>query len=385
MFQAMDRLVYRGEQNSWALCVAMCSNRIAWHEGTPAENFEGVKTSQGMTYLYLPSDDTQFDDEFWATFDLTAPPGTTVDLTPLGPNPEGEWGANTPQNEWTGGTTFADLALAGMHLVAPGGTGLVARKTWFAAPDMIVALGSDLATSSGNEVRTVVEHRNLGVDKRTLLVDGTPVHERTSVAAPSWAHLDQVGGYVFLERPAHLSAEVAERQGTWQRNNTGTGPGTGEIQRRQYATLAISHGTGAAVEGGTYAYVLLPNSSVESTKAQAAKPAVAVLRNDSEVQAVRWTNVTAANFWKAATVGDFESTSSVCLLARKVPGMVRLSVSDPTQTQSTLNLSVSNIDVNRVTGVDAAHVTLTRTGSTAHLVIDVRGTAGATLEFALHQ
>lgn len=385
MFQAMDRLVYRGRENSWGLCVAMCSNRIAWHEGTPAENFEGVKTSQGMTYLYLPSDDAQFDDEFWATFDLTAPPGTTVDLTPLGPNPEGEWGANTPQNEWTGGATFEELAVAGMHLVAPGGTGLVARKTWFTTPDMVVALGSDLATASGNEVRTVVEHRNLGVDEPTLLVDGMPVHEPAAIGTPSWAHLEPVGGYVFLERPAHLSAEVAERQGTWRRNNTGTGPGTAELQRRQYATLAISHGIGDEVAGATYAYVLLPNSSIEATKAQAAKPAVSVLRNDGAAQAVRWTNVTAASFWRAATVGDFSSTSSMCLLARKVPGMVRLSVSDPTQAQTTLDVAVSDTAVTRVKGPDAGRVTLTRRGSTASLAVDVQGTAGATLEFSLHQ
>lgn len=385
MFQSMDRLVHRGKENSWALCVAMCSNRIAWHEGTPAENFEGVKTSQGMTYLYLPSDDGQFDDEFWATFDLTAPPGTTVDLTPLGPNPEGEWGANTPQNEWTGGATFEDLAVAGMHLVAPGGTGLVARKTWFTTPEMVVALGSDLATASGNEVRTIVEHRNLGVGGRSLLVGGTQVQGRTAVDSPSWAHLDRVGGYVFLQRPAQLSAEVAERQGSWRRNNTGTGPGTAEVQRRQYATLAISHGSGPQVSGATYAYALLPNASIEATRAQAAKPAISVLRNDGAAQAVRWTNVTAANFWKAATVGDFSSASSMCLLARKVPGMVRLSISDPTQTQSTLNLSVSDTQVNRVKGVDADRVTLSRRGSTASLVVDVRGTAGATLEFSLLQ
>lgn len=119
-FPAMDRHVHRGSSSDWAVCVAMCSNRIAWSESSGAENFRGVKTSQGMTYLYLADDDDHFDDEFWSTSDLDAPPGTTVDLTPLPNDPEGQWGETTPPNEWTGGVTADEYAMVGMHLIAPG-------------------------------------------------------------------------------------------------------------------------------------------------------------------------------------------------------------------------------------------------------------------------
>jgi hyaluronate lyase len=148
-FPAMDRLVHRGDDGTWAMAVAMCSDRIAWHEGTGAENFAGVKTSQGMTYLYLADDDDHFDDHFWATSDLAAPPGTTVDLTPLPPNPEGEWGERTPANEWTGGAVLGDVGLAAMHLVAPGGTGLEARKAWFTLPELVaLVLALSIYTAS---------------------------------------------------------------------------------------------------------------------------------------------------------------------------------------------------------------------------------------------
>ena len=137
--------------------------------------------------------------------------------------------------------------------------------------------------------------------------------------------------------------------------------------------------------GGTYAYALLPNSSLEATRTRAAGPGVSVLRNDSIAQAIRYTNVTAINFWKTGTVGDFTSTSSMCLIARKVPGMTRLSVSDPTQTGEYLHIELANAAVSRVKGPDAERVSLSRRGDNAVLAIDARDSAGATLEFSLHR
>ncbi|MFE6735163.1 polysaccharide lyase 8 family protein [Microbacterium sp. NPDC057650] len=382
-FPAMDRLVHRSADGSWALCVAMCSNRIAWHEGTEAENFTGVKTSQGMTYLYLREDDDHFDDEFWPTADLAAPPGTTVDLTPLPRNPEGEWGEQTPANEWTGGVTFEDTALAAMHLVAPGGTGLVARKAWFTLPQGLVALGADIATGSTGEVRTVVEHRNLGKDARTLLVDGAEVTSETALTSPRWAHLDGTGGYVFLD-DARLVAGVGTREGNWRGINTGAAAGTEVVQRRSYGTLHISHGTGSAASGG-YAYLVLPGADVEATRVAATAPKVEVLRNDETAQAIRHSSfVTAASFWRAGTVGDLSVDRAACVIVRKNPGMVRMSVSDPTQSASALTVDLANTAVKRVKGADAARISFARRGAGVRLTIDVSGTAGETLAFSLH-
>lgn len=145
LFPGMDRLVHRGADNRWALTVAMCSNRITWYECGNGENDRGAQTSSGMTYLYLDSADQHFDDEFWPTSDLTAPPGTTVDTVVLPPKVEGEWGARCPQNEWTGGSVLGEWSLAGQHLIGPGATGLTARKTWFAGPDFVACLGSDIS------------------------------------------------------------------------------------------------------------------------------------------------------------------------------------------------------------------------------------------------
>lgn len=385
MFPAMDRLVYRGAGNTWAMCVAMCSRRISWNEGTDAENFLGVKTSQGMTYLYLADDDRHFDDEFWATFDLEAPPGATVDMTALPPNPEGQWGESTPANEWTGGVTFENLALAGMHLVAPGGTGLVARKTWLTMPDRVIALGADISTQSSSAVRTIVEHRNLGAATRDLVVDGKQVTGDVAVSGARWAHLDRVGGYVFLGGADALTVSLAQREGTWRRNSTNAGTGTNVVQRRAYATVSYEHGVGADASGSDYAYMVLPGMSRTATAQAARNPRVRVLRNDAVAQAVDLdANLVAVNFWKPGSAGDYTSSGSMCLIVRKTPGIVRASLSDPTQQQERVQLTIAHTTGTRVNGKDAGRVRLSRTRDGVELTIDTRDLAGATLEFKIH-
>ncbi len=384
MFPAMDRLVHRSPSNDWALCLAMCSNRIAWSEGSPEENFHGVKTSQGMTYIYLASDDDHFDDEYWATSDMEAPAGTTVDMTPLGRNPEGTWGEETPENEWTGGAQLGDMAVAGMHLIAPGGTGLVARKMWVTLPDMVVALGADISTASDAEVRTVVEHRNLGTKKRTLVVDGVKMTSPTQVSAPKWAHLDGVGGYLFLDEQAKVQAGVAEREGAWQRNTTNVLPGTDTLHRRQYGTLAYHHGVGTAVKDATYAYALLPNASQGQTVETAATHGVSILTNDATAQAVNLPGgVTGATFWKPGTAGDFTSDANLCLLARRGKKSMDIALSDPTQRQDVVRLTVAGINTMTVEGADAQRVTFEQQGDDTKVIIDTSGTAGLTVTFSL--
>lgn len=384
-FPAMDRLVYRSSDASWAVCVAMCSNRIAWHEGTGAENMHGVKTSQGMTYLYLADDDGHYDDHFWATSDLAAPAGTTVDLTPLPPNPEGEWGEQTPQNEWTGGTTLDELAVTAMHLVAPGGTGLTARKAWFFQDDLVVALGSDISSASGAEVRTVVEHRNLGEQPRTLTVDGADVSTLRTLPAARWAHLQGVGGYVFLPGSPALHADVVEREGRWTDNATRSTPDTQALRRRHYATLAYTHGPDAR-DASTYAYAVLLGADAAQTAARAERLGVDVLCNDTRAQAVRLpSGAICAAVWRAAEFGHISVASAATLIVKKVPTGVEVSLSDPTQQQDEVELTIKAIAGDRVFGPDAERVQLTRDRAWTTLRIDTSGTAGRALRFSVRQ
>ncbi|MEY9849541.1 hypothetical protein ABH940_006650, partial [Streptacidiphilus sp. BW17] len=81
LFPVMARAVHR--RPGWAAAIAMNSARNPFYETDGASNLHGWHTSDGMTYLYLDGDNTQYDDYFWPTVDPYRLPGTTSSLLPL--------------------------------------------------------------------------------------------------------------------------------------------------------------------------------------------------------------------------------------------------------------------------------------------------------------
>lgn len=77
------------------------------------------------------------------------------------------------------------------------------RIAWHNNGELTIALGSDIHSASGASVETIIENRNLPANgTNTLTLDGSPVAtdlgDQESVAAPQWAHLDGVAGYVLI-------------------------------------------------------------------------------------------------------------------------------------------------------------------------------------------
>lgn len=387
IFPSMDRLVHRSPNGDWALAVAMNSRRIAWYECGNGENNLGVRTSSGMHYLYVDGDEGHFDDLFWPTSDLAAPPGTTVDLVPLPPKAEGEWGATCPQNEWTGGVVLDRWSLAGQHMVAPGGSGLTARKTWFAAPSFVVCLVSDVGyggeslpqelrvdpdAKAGRSAKTVIEHRSTGAATGVLLFDGEQISGSRELSTPRWAHLKGVAGYVFLS-PSNVRAAVSERAGSWQQIDTN---GSTTLHSRNYATIEVHHVEKAA----SLAYLLLPLASAKETESIAEAPPVEVIANDPEVQAVVCGDVTAVNFWRAGCAVGVAADRPASVIIERSPRALHVSVADPTQAEGMIVLDFVD---ESVTAVEGQRVTLSQKEIGARVAIDVSGCAGTAVAFQL--
>jgi hyaluronate lyase len=379
-FAGMDRSVFRGD--GWAFALGLCSNRITWYECGNGENNLGAQTGSGMGYLYAGKAD-HFDDDFWPTANLNRLPGITADTTPLPPKVEGEWGAKTPPNEWTGGASQGGAGAVGLHLIGPGGTGLRARKAWFYSKDMVVALGADIHTASGAKVETVVEHRNLGAGGgQAVTVDGKPHTAPTGTAAryanPSWAHVEGTGGYLMLGDES-LTVLREQREGSWQKINTG---GPAAATSRQYATLLVDHG--AAPTAASYAYALLPGASAKATE-KAARKAPRILRNDAVGQGVDFGNKeTAALFWQPGTVGTLSADRPAVVLFTGNPGQGTLAVSDPTQSAESVSVTIAGTKYRRVTSGTGATLSLDGKGNT---VVTVRTASllGATVAIGLHR
>lgn len=371
-FPGMDRMVYRG--SGWASCIAMCSDRIAWYESGNGENEYGSLTSQGMTYLYLPDDDNHFDDEFWATCDLQGLPGITVDTTPLPPNAGGEWGSGTPDAEWAGGAVLGDIAIAGQHLVAPGDSGLTARKTWILLPDAMIAMGSDISTGTDAEVKTVIEHRNLGSEDGGLVIEGNrPGADPVRASSATWAHVEGVGGYLFLG-PQEIRASLAHRDGSWSRNHVN---GSEEVHERVYATIEALHPD----PGGNYAYAILPGVDEAATRAAAEAPVVDVIRNDETVQAIRDGRRLAANFWAAGEVQNLTADQPLSLISSRNGRGIDFAVSDPTQQLDTVTFTQKAFPATSAEGSD--RVSIRHDRGTVSVTVDVSDMRGVPVSFRL--
>ncbi|MGW7433076.1 polysaccharide lyase 8 family protein [Streptomyces sp. NPDC054861] len=369
LFTAMDRAVHR--RPGWAANLSLSSERISSYECGNGEHPRGWHTGAGMLYWWTTGQGGQYTDWFWPTVDPYRLPGTTVSTRRLADRAGGEWGAHRPAVQWVGGTTDGEFAAIGQHVKGLGST-LEARKSWFCAADTIICLGAGITASDGVPVETVVDNRNLGEAgaSRAAGRGGDPAPLTTGAG---WAHLDGHGGWVFPTGTADLRTLREERTGAWSDINTTSST---ERRTRVYQTLWFDHGTDPVA--ASYAYLLMPGATRRTLAARAAdRRWLRVLDNTADRQAVSVPSLglTAANLWRAGTVGPLTVSAPASVLVRRRRSVLDLRVAEPPRTGQPLEL-VWDRPARRVISHDPA-VEILATGRSLRLRI-TPGTAGAT-------
>ncbi|NBE50875.1 polysaccharide lyase 8 family protein [Streptomyces boluensis] len=358
LYTAMDRAVHR--RPGWCANISMASERISYYECGNGENPRGWHTGAGMLYWWGPEGKSdQYTDWFWPTVDFCRLPGTTVSTKRLADKAGGEWGEPRPAAQWVGGATDGEFAAVGQHLKGLGST-LTARKSWFCAADTVICLGAGITASDGVPVETVVDNRNLGES-------GT----NSFTQQAGWAHLEGHGGWVFPSG-GRLRTLREDRTGAWSDINTTSST---ERRTRRWQTLWFDHGTDPT--DASYAYLLMPGAGQRALAARAAdRDWLSVLANDNARQAVsvRSLGLTAANFWKAGTVGPLTADGPASVLLRRRGSTADLTVSEPSRTGRPVEL-VWHHPAARVTAADPT-VEVLATGKELRLRI-TPGTAGS--------
>jgi hyaluronate lyase len=190
-----------------------------------------------------------------------------------------------------------------------------------------------------------------------------------------WAHLtgnvsDSDIGYYFPNAPA-IDALREARTGSWKDINSNGSP---TPITRNYLSLAFNHGVNPS--DGSYSYVLLPNKSVTQTEDYSKNPDVEILKNTSDVQAVKekTLNITAANFFHAGTVEGIHALNPASVLLKEEGGELALSVSDPTQKQKTVTIEINNPGLSLVSNDSTINVV--QTVPTIKVEVNVSGSIG---------
>ncbi|MEU9981186.1 polysaccharide lyase 8 family protein [Streptomyces sp. NPDC050856] len=323
LYAAMDRAVHR--RPGWAAAVAMASDRITYYECGNGENPRGWHTGAGMLSWWGPGGDAQYTDWFWPTVDPYRLPGTTVSTRRLADREGGEWGAPKPDVRWVGGVTDGEFAAVGQHLRGLGST-LRARKSWFCAADAVVCLGAGISATDGVPVETVVDNRRLDDAGDQRLTTGA-----------RWAHLEGHGGWVLPHGTRNLRTLREDRTGAWSDINA---TAVTERRTRRYQTLWLDHGTDPA--DARYAYLLMPGATRRAVAARAHDPHwLRILDNTAARQAVTVPSLglTAANFWRAGTVGALTTTAPASVLVRRRGRGATVCVSEPPRTGEPLEIT----------------------------------------------
>jgi hyaluronate lyase len=294
--------------------------------------------------LVYTRDIERYRDGYFAIVDPYRFPGVTVERFARsegdggGANPGKKGGSNC-----VGGATLGTFGAAAMY-VKPAVGVLEAHKAWFFVDDQIVNLGAGIGVASDNNVETTVENARLVSPSQELHVDGKRAADGAAAwQNAKWAYLTSSQpkgnlGWVLLDGNVALNTIVESRTGSRadvQKNWDAT-----PITMR-FATLWFDHGKHA--QNGSYAYVTLLGRSEEDVKQYAASPAITVLANTPEIQAVRVPSraLVAASICtdKDATVGDITCQGRAIVLATDAAGELRLAVSDPTQEGQEIRLA----------------------------------------------
>ena len=314
-FGGMDRLVHA--RAKFTLGLAMSSSRVSSFESINGENGRGWFTGAGAVYLYNHQLG-HYQDDYWPTVDAQRLAGSTVEARPLAfGEGAGDLGASP-----VGGVTQDDAAVAYMALAGPAGR-LSGRKAWFFFGDILVALGGGLSSGSGYPVETTVENRGFAPDDAAAILTDQPdqspigLNEERDLAGANWAHIDGVGGYLFLQ-PGQYRLKTEVRSGAWSDINIESASDR-RIHRRRFVTLWNDHGIDPV--GARYAYAMAPGATVDQVIALSLAARSWSIINTANVQIVSAriddAIMTGVVYWSPGAAAGIAASAPIGLLMKR--------------------------------------------------------------------
>ena len=421
VYKYMDRVTQH--TGKYGVALSLSSTRIYKYESINANNELGWYHGDGMLYIYTDGYDYGFHHFGYANPYLMA--GTTVNLAPR--KEQCIYPAYYNTNPFAGGVSQGKYGASGFILGYPedapafnnaNDTKISAKKSYFFFDNEIVCLGSDIKDESGYNVITTVENKlwklrwtNVSWDtNEKALYDGdervTPTVQTNGLTdtctVPDISMMtelqsrtmwfEKTGGYVFLGND-----EVYYRVIKNYANAKGTEYKGSDSGSMEFLEIVINHGIGNSSLDGKYAYLYLPEATLDETNAYNANPDVEILLRSDTTHAVleKKLGIVGCVFFEDfsdAVELDSESTAvsyiesetpCAVMISKNADGSYTVSVSDPTQSYSNIKLSVSIDGISEITNADG-NVNGSISGGTLNInVKNAKDNAGGTFSITV--
>ena len=346
-----DYTVHR--RPNWFASIKMFSTRTKSGEKTNEENLHGARQSDGRLYLVLRGDE-YFNQDVWPSFDWTRLPGITVEQKADTANDLYGLGTRT----YAGGTGDAQNGVSAMEL-APLGSSMTAKKSWFFFDDAIVFLTNDITSLSGNRVETIVNQWPLANESSPL------------ARGNDWTQLEGVG-YWFPNGADAVQASRETRGGTWASlgGSSDTTP-----HSKSFVTLRFDHGTSPV--NATAEYAIVPDVTSSQMRAWAAARPLAIVSNNDTASAVRDTRTNALGiaFWRAGSVEGIQSSAAAVVYVTGDFNTMHVYAADPNANASgsfqlTIPGAFTTSDVRSSRTAHGTTLTIPRaSGQTTHVTL----------------
>jgi chondroitin AC lyase len=313
--------------------VKMCSNRVVGAESCNSENLQGYHLGDGAALLYQSGREYENIFPFW---DWKKVPGTTTLQTDQ-PLPVLTCRGYRLETGFVGGVSNGTSGIAVLDYARDG---LQAKKSWFLFDGRIACLGAGITSGEGYPVTTSINQVFLSgkIRIKEKRQRNLPTESAEQIE-PQWIWHDDTG-YVFPDGgKATLAAQTIE--GSWHEVAARYPE---EQEQADIFRLWLDHGVNPSAQ--TYAYFILPNTALKDMRKVEKNPPFRILQNDDRAQAVVSAdgNLAGIVFYQAGTADVFGGVAvdGPCLvLLQKDKEVVKISVSDPTQELTQIQLSLT--------------------------------------------
>ena len=289
----------------------------------------------GNTYLTRDNGDSNtLSTLYW---DWTEVPGVTCEKRV----PEFDYSgmASYQADNFAGGVSDNSYGAATMRMSKFLGTS--AYKSWFFFDDEYVMLGSGITSAGKNPVSTAIEQRFLIGD---VEVDGNVIEKGEHNLEKVKTVLHNNIGYVFPSG-GNVFLKNKEVVGNYSKISHLVGVDKNDHKADMFL-LSASHGLRPS--NGEYSVIVLPQANHELLSSYAQESPIEIISNTKEKQAVyhKKLELGYAVFYKNGSVDlsdklTIKADSACIVMARKLDDGLKISVSNPYNYQTVVNLDVN--------------------------------------------